>query len=58
MLIDSGTTLTEARGIAEDVQDIANKEISHIVLTHNHFDHILGSSAFDSAEMYCGGLRR
>jgi glyoxylase-like metal-dependent hydrolase (beta-lactamase superfamily II) len=53
MLIDTGTTLTEARAIAEDVQDIANREVSHIVLTHNHFDHILGSSAFDGAEIYC-----
>jgi glyoxylase-like metal-dependent hydrolase (beta-lactamase superfamily II) len=49
----TGTTLTEARGIAEDVQDIANREISHIVLTHNHFDHILGTSAFDGAATYC-----
>jgi glyoxylase-like metal-dependent hydrolase (beta-lactamase superfamily II) len=23
------------------------------VLTHNHFDHILGSSAFEGATMYC-----
>jgi glyoxylase-like metal-dependent hydrolase (beta-lactamase superfamily II) len=53
MLIDSGTTLTEARAIAEDVADIANREISHIFLTHNHFDHILGASAFDGAETYC-----
>ncbi len=53
MLIDTGTTMTEARAIAEDVQDIANREVSQIVLTHNHFDHILGSSAFDGAEIYC-----
>ena len=53
MLIDSGTTFTEARAIAADVQDIANRAITHIVLTHNHFDHILGASAFDEAEIYC-----
>jgi hypothetical protein len=35
MLIDTGTTLTEVQAIAEDVQDIANGEGSHIVLTHN-----------------------
>jgi hypothetical protein len=33
MLIDTGTTLTEARAIAGDVQDIANRKVSHIVLT-------------------------
>jgi glyoxylase-like metal-dependent hydrolase (beta-lactamase superfamily II) len=53
MLIDSGTTLTEARSIAKDVRGIAGREVSHIMLTHNHFDHILGASAFDGAEIYC-----
>jgi glyoxylase-like metal-dependent hydrolase (beta-lactamase superfamily II) len=53
MLIDTGTTLTEARAIAGDVLDIADRKVSHVVLTHNHFDHILGSSAFDGAEIYC-----
>jgi glyoxylase-like metal-dependent hydrolase (beta-lactamase superfamily II) len=53
VLIDSGTTLTEAHGIARDVRTIADREVSHIVLTHNHFDHILGASAFEEAEIYC-----
>jgi glyoxylase-like metal-dependent hydrolase (beta-lactamase superfamily II) len=53
MLIDTGTTLTEARAIARDVQEMTDLPVSHIVLTHNHFDHILGASAFDSAEIYC-----
>jgi glyoxylase-like metal-dependent hydrolase (beta-lactamase superfamily II) len=53
MLIDSGTTLTEARAIAEDVQDISSREISHIVLTHNHFDHVLGAAAFLGSEIFC-----
>jgi glyoxylase-like metal-dependent hydrolase (beta-lactamase superfamily II) len=52
-LIDAGTTLTEARTIARDVHEIAGHRVSHIVLTHNHFDHILGASAFDGAEIYC-----
>jgi hypothetical protein len=33
MLIDTGTTLTEARAIAGDVLDIANRKVSHVVLT-------------------------
>src|SRR5262249_41919340 len=53
VLVDSGTTLTEARGIARDVRAIADREVGHIVLTHNHFDHILGASAFDGAEIHC-----
>jgi glyoxylase-like metal-dependent hydrolase (beta-lactamase superfamily II) len=53
LLIDSGTTLTEARAIAGDVLDIAGTQVSHILLTHNHFDHILGAAAFESADIYC-----
>lgn len=53
VLIDSGSTLTEARAIASDVHEIAGRDVSHLVLTHNHFDHILGASAFDGAEIYC-----
>lgn len=53
VLVDTGTTLTEARAIAEDVQEMTGRQVSHIVLTHNHFDHILGASGFDSAEIYC-----
>ena len=53
LLIDTGTTLTEANAIKADVWDIAGSTVSHIVLTHNHFDHILGSSAFVGASVYC-----
>jgi glyoxylase-like metal-dependent hydrolase (beta-lactamase superfamily II) len=53
VLIDSGTTPAEARRIAGDVETMAGCKVGHIVLTHNHFDHILGASAFDDAEIYC-----
>ncbi len=53
LLIDTGTTLTEAALVKADVADIADGEVSDIVLTHNHFDHILGSSAFEGATVYC-----
>jgi glyoxylase-like metal-dependent hydrolase (beta-lactamase superfamily II) len=53
LLVDTGTTLAEADAIKTDVLEIAGSAVSHIVLTHNHFDHILGSSAFVDAEVYC-----
>ncbi len=53
LLIDTGTTLTEADAIMADVDEIAGSAVSHIVLTHNHFDHILGSSAFVGTAVYC-----
>jgi glyoxylase-like metal-dependent hydrolase (beta-lactamase superfamily II) len=53
LLIDTGTTLTEAQAIDADVRALTAGGVSHIVLTHNHFDHVLGSSAFGEAALYC-----
>ncbi len=53
LLIDTGTTLTEAAAVRADVAEIADGAVTDIVLTHNHFDHILGSSAFGGATVYC-----
>jgi glyoxylase-like metal-dependent hydrolase (beta-lactamase superfamily II) len=53
LLVDTGTTLTEAAGIEDDVRQLAGCPITHVVLTHKHFDHVLGSSLFTGAEIYC-----
>ncbi|MGV0645875.1 MBL fold metallo-hydrolase [Mycolicibacterium sp. XJ879] len=53
LLIDTGTTLTEAEAITADIAAMGHRDVSHILLTHNHFDHILGSSAFPDARIYC-----
>jgi glyoxylase-like metal-dependent hydrolase (beta-lactamase superfamily II) len=53
LLIDTGTTLAEAAAIDADVQQIAGRRVTHVVLTHKHFDHVLGSGIFESAETYC-----
>jgi glyoxylase-like metal-dependent hydrolase (beta-lactamase superfamily II) len=53
VLIDSGSTLTEARAIRADVAELANHPVTSIMLTHNHFDHVLGFPAFEGAEVYC-----
>lgn len=53
LLVDSGTTLVEAAAIASDVREITGARVTHIVLTHKHFDHVLGSAGFPQAEVYC-----
>lgn len=53
VLIDTGSTLAEAAAIDADVRRIAGSPVSHIVLTHKHFDHVLGSPKFAGAEVYC-----
>lgn len=53
LLIDTGTTLTEARAVGADVAQLAAQPVRHVLLTHNHFDHVLGFSVFDDARVYC-----
>ncbi|MFW3112497.1 hypothetical protein MHAE_01870 [Mycobacterium haemophilum DSM 44634] len=53
VLVDTGTTLAEAAAIDTDVRQLASSPITHVVLTHKHFDHVLGSSVFAGAEIYC-----
>jgi glyoxylase-like metal-dependent hydrolase (beta-lactamase superfamily II) len=53
LLVDTGTTLTEAAAIDADVHQIAGRRVTHVVLTHKHFDHVLGSGVFRDAEIYC-----
>jgi glyoxylase-like metal-dependent hydrolase (beta-lactamase superfamily II) len=53
LLVDTGTTLTEAQAINADVQQIAARSVTHVVLTHKHFDHVLGSAVFADAAIYC-----
>jgi glyoxylase-like metal-dependent hydrolase (beta-lactamase superfamily II) len=53
LVVDTGTTLVEAAAIDADVRQIAGRPATHVVLTHKHFDHVLGSSVFDDAEVFC-----
>jgi glyoxylase-like metal-dependent hydrolase (beta-lactamase superfamily II) len=53
LLVDTGTTLTEAAAIDADVHQIAGHRVTHVVLTHKHFDHVLGSGQFAEAQIYC-----
>jgi glyoxylase-like metal-dependent hydrolase (beta-lactamase superfamily II) len=53
LLVDTGTTLTEAHAIDDDVRQIAGCGVTHVVLTHKHFDHVLGSGGFADAQIFC-----
>jgi glyoxylase-like metal-dependent hydrolase (beta-lactamase superfamily II) len=52
LLIDCGTTLLEAAAIGDDVRELAGRDVTHLVMTHHHFDHILGSAGFPDAISY------
>lgn len=52
LLIDCGTTLSESRGIADDVLELTGSAVTRLVMTHHHFDHILGCGGFPDATTY------
>jgi len=53
LVVDTGTTLAEARAVADDVAALTGSMVRHVVLTHSHFDHVLGYSVFAGARTYC-----
>ncbi|MBB3603662.1 glyoxylase-like metal-dependent hydrolase (beta-lactamase superfamily II) [Mycolicibacterium sp. BK556] len=52
LLIDCGTTLSEAARITDDVGELTGGAVTDVVMTHHHFDHILGSAGFGTAVLY------
>lgn len=52
LLIDCGTTLLEAAQLASDVAEITGGSVTHLLMTHHHFDHILGAPGFAGAASY------
>lgn len=54
LLIDCGTTLSEASGIADDVRALTGSAVAHLVMTHHHFDHVLGCGGFPGARIHAG----
>ena len=52
LLIDCGTTLSEAAAVAGDVRELTGAAVTYLVMTHHHFDHILGAAGFPEAQTY------
>ncbi|MEV5505041.1 MBL fold metallo-hydrolase [Streptomyces orinoci] len=52
LLVDTGSTPREGDGIRREVTDLFGLPVTHIALTHAHFDHVLGTAAFPGARVY------
>ncbi|WP_063835961.1 MBL fold metallo-hydrolase [Actinacidiphila yeochonensis] len=53
LLVDTGSTLREGAELRSQVADLTGgRSVTHVVLTHGHVDHVLGSAAFEGAEVY------
>ncbi|MHB9753852.1 MBL fold metallo-hydrolase [Streptomyces sp. BYX5S] len=54
LLIDTGSSLREGARLRADTRALlgAHGRVTHIALTHPHFDHVLGTAAFAGVEVY------
>ncbi|MFE9292415.1 MBL fold metallo-hydrolase [Streptomyces niveus] len=58
LLYDTGSTLREGAEIRAQAQALCGRRVTHIALSHAHFDHVLGTAAFSGARVYGAvGLR-
>ncbi|WP_405678245.1 MBL fold metallo-hydrolase [Streptomyces sp. NBC_01511] len=53
LLYDTGSTLREGAEIRAQAQALCGgRRVTHIVLSHAHFDHVLGTAAFSGTQVY------
>lgn len=52
LVVDTGSALREGAEIRRDTTRLFGRRPSHVVLTHPHFDHVLGTAAFAGCQVY------
>ncbi|WP_129309231.1 MBL fold metallo-hydrolase [Streptomyces sp. L2] len=52
LLVDAGSSLAEGTRIRAQAEVLAGGRVTHLALTHPHFDHVFGAASFAGAEVY------
>ncbi|MFE9018753.1 MBL fold metallo-hydrolase [Streptomyces sp. NPDC007808] len=52
LVIDAGSSLGEGARLRTQAQWLAGHRVTHLALTHPHFDHVFGAAAFAGAEIF------
>lgn len=52
LVIDAGSSLAEGARLRTQAQALAGHRVTHLALTHPHFDHVFGAAAFADPEVY------
>lgn len=54
LMIEAGSSLREGAELRTQARDIlgGDRRVTHLALTHPHFDHVLGAAAFAGVEVY------
>jgi glyoxylase-like metal-dependent hydrolase (beta-lactamase superfamily II) len=52
LVVDAGSSLAEGARLRMRAEALSGHRVTHLALTHPHFDHVLGAAAFAGAEVY------
>ncbi|WP_431780321.1 MBL fold metallo-hydrolase [Streptomyces chumphonensis] len=52
LVVDTGASLRAGAAIRRQVRELFGLPVTHVALTHPHFDHVLGTAAFAGVEVY------
>lgn len=52
LLYDTGSSLREGAGIRREAEALLGRRVTHIALSHSHFDHVLGTGVFAGVEVF------
>ena len=52
LLVDTGSTLRDGVELRGQVEALTGRAVTHLALTHGHFDHVLGAAAFPGVRVY------
>ncbi|MFJ3641768.1 MBL fold metallo-hydrolase [Streptomyces sp. NPDC090108] len=52
LLVDAGSSLAEGSRLAAAVRGLTGRDVTHLALTHPHFDHVFGAAALPAADVY------
>ncbi|GHA11810.1 MBL fold metallo-hydrolase [Streptomyces purpurascens] len=52
LMIDAGSSPAEGARLRTQAQSLTGHRVTHLALTHPHFDHVFGAAAFPEAEVF------
>ncbi|WP_133911717.1 MBL fold metallo-hydrolase [Streptomyces sp. NBC_00582] len=52
LVVDAGSSLAEGVTLRTQAEELTGTRVTHLALTHPHFDHVFGAAAFAGAEVY------
>ncbi|MCX5234105.1 MBL fold metallo-hydrolase [Streptomyces prunicolor] len=52
LMIDAGSSLAEGARLRTEARALAGHAVTHLALTHAHFDHVFGAAEFADAEVF------